>query len=491
MRVVVAFAQGWSRSTVVGILDQLGADQVDCVESAEDLDLQLELVTPHLVVSATRLADGADAVQVIQQLRLNGKLPLTSAVGIVCKERDAGSLAALAEFCADLVLVWPFEPGEVQQRLTRLMERRRELFAIYQALDDKDLDQACALVQGIGHRQPEIASEALRITSHHCLRAGLLETALGLVNEAQQLKPTGWAFVRQAQILMDYERYDDAAQLLARVVAKQPGLLMAHDVLADLRAIQGRWQEALQSALTAVGQGQPVRSRLRRIGLLALRQGDLVCAEEALSSLSSSAKDLDIEVEIGLLRVLCLQQRAPALEQAKAKLQKRLEWVEHGDWLMAWANALVEHLQSRDPDHALQTLQALANAATEQGGCLPVELLLDTIRWCLHAGLRDEGFACALALTKARRASRVELHRLRRLIDLLSGMPTNLLPRHLLQPTLVRLERRAGADDEDGAELRTALAASVVWWSARHPADTDLKALQERAGTPQAETEQA
>jgi tetratricopeptide (TPR) repeat protein len=476
MRAMVIASPSWSQRTVVEMLQGLGVAQVDIVHDAATAEIQLELGLPHVVVSAAHLADGTEAVDLIPRLRQRGKLPLSSAVVVVGRERDAKSITALAEACTDLVLIWPFETSDVVQRVTALMDRRRALFDLYQAIDDKDLEAARLAAQQAVQSSPKLANEAWRVLSGAFLSAGKYEQALEIVQQARQTQTSAWAVLREAQVLTAQEKYDQAAKLLSAITQAHPQLVSAHDALADLRAIQGDWKGALESAGLASGHSSTVLSRQKRIGLLSMRQGQWPQAEQALLNVSQANGGVDIEVEVGLLRTL-LQARKPA--PAASRLG-HIERVFNTMPEARWARAIYEYTTSilaRRDQAAIEQVEELALLAQESVQELPVELIIETVQLCADHGLRQSGFAVALALTRARRATRIELHRLRRLIDTLGLIPATLIQRTLLESSWQRLSMLAGGADQSLTQVRQQVRESLDWWLQRSPNDPMLKKL--------------
>jgi tetratricopeptide (TPR) repeat protein len=419
MRVMLAAGGGLATQTITQMIRAMGSQQIDIVNSLADAQVQLDMSAPHVLVCEALLPDGTDAARLIGQLRQEKRLPKSSCVVVIARERDSRSVSALAEACADLVLIWPLEPEATKHRLGTLIQRRRVLFGLYQALDDNDLEAAKQAADEAIKKMPAVRSEALRVLSDALLLAGDLQGVDGVVEQAQQSNQVmAWSVVRQAQVHTEREEFDQASKLLKHVTAEQPHMLAAHDAMAQVCLQQGDVAGALQHTQAAAGSSKPQPQRLRVLALSALEQQQWDTAHSSLFDVVALDPQ-DSLAQIGLLRCLLKLNKASA---AKARLGL-IESLFTGQPETSWAQALFGFAKAeQDQNHQLidEHLYSLVDTSLQHCAELPIELVLQAVDLCVLYGLKTQGYELALALAKTRRANRGQLIQLRKATEALS-----------------------------------------------------------------------
>jgi eukaryotic-like serine/threonine-protein kinase len=138
-------------------------------------------------------------------------------------------------------------------------------------------------------------------TAHHwysrLLRAtGRLDQASAEINRARDLDPLSLVIMNNvAEIFIDRGQWREAEEQLRRILELDPTFFVAHQTLAVCYAKQGRLDQALSSAETAVAQSNRANGPLALLGYAKARSGRPNAANSELNELATrySRKEAD------------------------------------------------------------------------------------------------------------------------------------------------------------------------------------------------------
>ncbi len=419
MRALLVGRPSVTRSTLRGVLRELGADDVDEVASADDAVMAMQLMPAHLVVSDTRLEGDRDGDHLLEELRLRELLPPVSMFALVTADRSQRRLASYVELGPDLCFVKPIDPHEVARRLGRLAQRRRLMRELYAALDVDDVDAAVVAAQRIAQAHPGLRADAGRLAVDRLVGASRLEDAQRLIESLGVHDEPPWAMLRLARIHYAKGRLADAHGVLERLMPRAPDLLAAYDLMALVKEQLEGPEPALACLDAAGGRSLFNVKRLRLAGELAMRAGDLARAEREFGRVMDRlrASNLQASGDYGnLVNVLVARGKLDSAALVQAEQGKRL-----GDSADAMLTepmvAVGRAARARDPHALAAGVQALIDALETQGAHATPSVQLAALEAVFAHGRHDAGFRLAQRLIRSLRADRAALHRIRALID--------------------------------------------------------------------------
>jgi thioredoxin-like negative regulator of GroEL len=120
-------------------------------------------------------------------------------------------------------------------------------------------------------------------------------------------KPAGWAALGLARTLFSMERREQAEELLTNLVAANPKLMAAYDLLARCHEAGGAPARAQHVLEDAVAISPHMVRRLRKLGEVALDAGDVAAAEKSFRQVVAKAKYSefrDPEDHVNLIKAL-------------------------------------------------------------------------------------------------------------------------------------------------------------------------------------------
>lgn len=163
MRVVIADANQVVRTWVRTQLSQAGVKHVGMAGSSADLLRQCAAATPDVVLCDYNFGEKQDGLRVLEELRLNDILPLSSVFMIVTGERVRKRVVAAAEFAPDDYLLKPFTSGQLGERLVKAVEKKHALKAIYEQMAARNLEALIEECDKVLASLPRYSMDALRI----------------------------------------------------------------------------------------------------------------------------------------------------------------------------------------------------------------------------------------------------------------------------------------------------------------------------------------
>lgn len=235
--------------------------------------------------------EGQDGQQLLEDLRQHKLIELWTIFIMITSERVYSKVMGAAELSPTDYILKPFTVDMLLQRITKALEKRADFFTIYQAIMQGNLREAiriCALGES---KLPRHGLDFLRLRAELLLNLG--ETA-----EAEQIyqklcdleRPLPWAQLGLAKVYFQQQRLEDAEQVLSRLVAHNHKFISAHDMLAKIYEAMGKPQDSQVVLTEAVNYSPHVVRRLRRLGEVALENGDAEIAERSLKQVVAKAR---------------------------------------------------------------------------------------------------------------------------------------------------------------------------------------------------------
>ncbi len=282
-RVLIIDRHPPARESLRLMLANLGITQVHGAGSSAEVLRQVKNNRFDIVLSDYILDDGRDGQQLLEELRHQRLLPLSSVYMIVTSERSYHNVVSLAELTPDDYLIKPFTADMLQTRLARALYKKHILKPIYTCMARGAYDEAIAACDQVITEFPAYQLEAQRFKGELLQAQGRLEEALRLYEGLLSLKSIPWAKMGLAMVARSQNRLDDAEQLAMELVAENPDFLSAYDFLSLVRESQGHLVEAQEALQEAALRAPHNTLRQRLVGDLALQNNELELAERAFS----------------------------------------------------------------------------------------------------------------------------------------------------------------------------------------------------------------
>jgi tetratricopeptide (TPR) repeat protein len=385
------------RANLQNMLGQSGVTRIEHAVSAGTAIKQLARKSFDVILCEYDLGGGStgsagqDGQQLLEDLRHHKLIPPWAVYIMLTSEAAYDRVVSAAELQPTDYILKPFTSGTLAERLARALARRAALLPAWQLVAQGDTAGAIALAADIARTQPRYALDCMRLQAD--LYTALKEhgQAEAVYREVLGDRPLGWARLGLGRTLFAQGRLDDAHALLEEVVADNPRLMAAYDLLARCHQERGAHAEAQKTLEQAVAISPHVVRRLRKLGEVALDAGDAVAAERSFRQVVTRARYSefrDPEDHVNLVRALVGKGDAAGAETAIRDLERSLRGTPETEACRALSAAFV-HDAGGNRSGAVAQLKAAVDAV-RGGGALSPALRVGLARSCVAHRLDDE-----------------------------------------------------------------------------------------------------
>ena len=337
---------------------------------------------------------GQDGQQLLEDLRHHKLIAPWTIFIMLTAENAADKVVGAAELAPTDYVLKPFTAGMLHERIARALARRAALLPAWQLVAQghpRAAIQAC--IDGAA-ATPRFAFDFARLQAE--LYASLDEHAAaeGLYRQVLAARPLGWAGLGLARALLAQERIDEAAALLDALVAGNPRLMAAYDLLARCHAMRGEPARAQKTLEEAVAISPHMVRRLRTLGEVALEAGDAGAAEKSYRQVVARSRHSEFrtpEDHLGLVRALVRKGDAAAAGGVIRDMERSLRGAPDTAACAAMATALLHEAGGNQAGAVAQLKHAVD--AVRGGGALTRGVRVDLARACLAHRLDQEAAA--------------------------------------------------------------------------------------------------
>ena len=325
-RALVVDPNPTSRSILAAQLRDFGVGTVQQTSRIADARRALEFKTFDIVLCEQYFTqDGQTGQDLLDDLRRAQLLPYATVFLMISGEASYDKVAEAAESALDGYLLKPYTAAALGERLKQARHRKRELGAIFQAIEAAQFEDAARLCLERFQARAPFWLYAARIGAELLLRLQRHEAARELYDAVLQAQALPWAKLGIARAHAEEGQAGKALRTIEALLASEPGYTDAYDVMGRVQVEQGQFDQALGTFRLASGATPNSVTRLQKQGMLAFYLGE---AEEA-------ARALDRAILLGAgskmfdPQTLVLQSLLRFRERDGRGLQRCAEHIEH------------------------------------------------------------------------------------------------------------------------------------------------------------------
>ena len=275
-------------------LQQLGVgDVAQAASAAEALKAISARATGKpfdLVLCDYNLGGSTNGQQLLEYVRSKKLLQPVTIWFMVTAESSYDSVAVASDYAPDDYLIKPFTAANLESRLMRHFERQDALEPALKRMADGNLDAAAGEFGKIAEAGSKFTMDALRQRAR-CLtllhRHGEAKAVFAQALSIRQRLP--WAELGFARALRDAGEMEKAHAAAVAMVAANPTLAGAHELMAEIHQDRGEEMQALESLRTAWSI-VPSAERARALGELAVRSGEMEAAKAAYAKVVAATR---------------------------------------------------------------------------------------------------------------------------------------------------------------------------------------------------------
>lgn len=264
-----------SRAIIVSQLRDLGVGNVTQCARVHDARRRLEAQRYDVVVCEQRFdKESYSGQELLDDLRRHQILPFHTVFVMLTAEATYSKVAEAAESALDAYLLKPHTAAGLGERIQLARQRKRELHAIFTAIDAQDFDRATALCLSRFEARQTYWLYAARIGAELLLRAGHIGEAQGLYEAVIEAKTLPWARLGVARAQLESGVPAKAVSTIESLLVDDDAYADAYDVMGRAQFELGQFDQALGTYAMATRLTPHSVSRLLKHGMLAFYGGD-------------------------------------------------------------------------------------------------------------------------------------------------------------------------------------------------------------------------
>jgi DNA-binding NarL/FixJ family response regulator len=334
--------------------------------------------------------EGQDGQQLLEDLRHHKLIPPWAIFIMLTSEGAYDRVVSAAELQPTDYILKPFTADALNQRILRALERRAAMLPAYQQVAQGNPRAALHLCIESAKAKPRHAFDFLRLRAE--LHASLKEAAQaeGMYRQVLAAKPLGWARLGLARTLHAQGRAEDAMVQLEQLIADNPRLMAAYDLLARCREERGEHALAQKTLEDAVAISPHMVRRLRKLGEVALEAGDPAAAEKSFKQVVTRSRYSEFrnpEDHVNLVKALVRKGDPVAATGVIRDLERSLRGSPETQACKAISTALL-HASAGNKAGAVAELKNAVDAV-RAGGTLSAGMRVGLARACLEQRMDD------------------------------------------------------------------------------------------------------
>jgi tetratricopeptide (TPR) repeat protein len=311
MSVLVIDPNPGMRGSLQSMLNLAGISKIEFALSSGTAIKQLAKKSYDVILCEYDLGsgaeDGQDGQQLLEDLRHHKLIGQLTIFIMITSEGVYSKVVSAAELAPTDYILKPFNVDMLSARISRALERRAALLPAYQLIGQGNLRDAIRQCEAAEAAHSRYAADFARLRAELHVNLKELAEAEAIYSAVIAAKPAGWAALGLARTLFAMERFEEAEAVLAKLVADNPKLMAAYDLLARCHEVGGAPERAQHVLEDAVAISPHVVRRLRKLGEVALDAGDVAAAEKSFRQVVAKARYSefrDPEDHVNLIKAL-------------------------------------------------------------------------------------------------------------------------------------------------------------------------------------------
>jgi len=393
------------RMNMRGILESLQARQIVEAKSGEDALEQLQRHKVDVVLCDHNMGDGRNGQQTLEEARGRGLLKPTAAWLMVTAEQLPELVMGVVENNPDGYLVKPINKQLLQQRLDRVIARKRVLGPIEAACAVGNFSGAVNACDGLIAKYPPLRPDLLRLKTRALLELGQFDEVAELCFGVLAEREYPWALLALARARYEAGGVRDAKRFLTQLIDRHPSVMEAYDLLARIEREAGNHPEARRVLNSALAISPLSVRRQQTLGDVAAESGDYAEAARAyeravrMGEDSCFARPEDAACLVQATMKGKSAEAAMRVLQDMAKHKSRRRGGQAPDWRLLTVQARLLRELGRTDEAEAALLQALAMYRRDNEHDNAAHSL-DLVRCCYELGHREDARAVVRKLVR-------------------------------------------------------------------------------------------
>jgi DNA-binding NarL/FixJ family response regulator len=221
------------------------------VKSAENAFFGLRLCEQqrfHVVICAFNVKSDKDGFHLLEELKFKGHVSKRTILIFLSADTDESLVNSIAELQPDDFWVKPLSPAQVKKRLPHVLEVKKTLYNIYQAVDNKDYGKAIYYADRhlLNPALAKYQMQLLRMKGESLLALCELEDAESYYRGLMEKYSAPWVYLGFVRVLLKQDKMQEIKELLAKLTDKVETRFATYDLLAQYYIEREDYEQAYE-----------------------------------------------------------------------------------------------------------------------------------------------------------------------------------------------------------------------------------------------------
>jgi len=395
LTVLIVDPNGGMRASLQNMLNQTGITRVESAVNASTAIKQLAKRAYDIILCEYDLGDpsgdGQDGQQLLEDLRHHRLITASTIFIMLTSEGVYDKVVSAAELTPTDYVLKPFTVEMLSTRIKRALERRTALLPVWQLAAQGKPVEAIRACGSAAIASPRYALDFLRLKAELHVSVGEHAQAGAIYRDVLAERPLGWAGLGLARTMLAQGAVEDARDTLEALVQANPRLMAAYDLLARCHERLGASTEAQKVLEEAVSISPHMVRRLRKLGEVALENGDAEAAEKSFRQVVSKARYSEFrnpEDHVNLVKAMVTRGDVAGAGGVIRDLERSMRGNANVDACKAYSNALLQEKMG-NVNAAVAELQVAVSAARTSSGLSP-NLKIGLAQACLEHQMDEQ-----------------------------------------------------------------------------------------------------
>lgn len=258
------------RQTLRAMLFRLGVQHVDQAANGTEAIRLCKDNEYDIIFCDYNLGDGQDGQQILEELHERHFMHKGALFLMVTAESASIQVIAAVEYRPDAYLTKPFTGEQLGQRLKRLTEKQLILKPLYEAINNKQYDEALELADSIRQQHPATRFSCLRVKCEVLELQHKYKETLALYKAVVEEQPLLWAVLGIGRVVYSQGAVDTALQLFLKMTKDFPQQVSVLDWIARCQQELGDQEAAMVTLQEAISISPKSVRRQENLGETAL-----------------------------------------------------------------------------------------------------------------------------------------------------------------------------------------------------------------------------
>lgn len=278
------------RSAMNATLSSFGVTKIEYAHRATEAIGVIKRGNHDVILCDYDLGNGYDGLHLLEELKLRNLIKPSAIFMVVTGERRARMVISAAELAPDDYLLKPFTGEELKQRLDRIYGKKMAFEDLDAAMLNEDYFKALAECnERIAAKDPFLL-DFLKLKGKIALTIGDHGMARDTYQTVLNARDVPWAKMGLAKALFHLKDYSTARQMFEALLAENNRVMEAYDWLAKIHQAEHEHVEAQGMLQRAVELSAANVSRQKKLGEVAMRNGDFDTAVKSFQQTINVAK---------------------------------------------------------------------------------------------------------------------------------------------------------------------------------------------------------